>query len=962
MNGNLILSFDDIRIIAYITRAGNRLAGRTSGTVSDNRYMAGAGADTEGRAGPRRPAYAYVLRALREARGVTQEGWATILSYSVATVRRWETGTAVPPAEAEAALIQQCQLHGLFRTYDAGPLRGLSLTAELLRTMLAEARLRAGERGRPSLQPSLRQPSLQPSLQPRAPESGVDLDVKDVSTPGPTSATRAAAPVLSASLPMILSSFVGRDGELSSVRHLVSSTRLVTLTGPGGVGKTRLALELARAAEMDFDHDVHWIDLAPVVDPEQLHSTIAHTLGLRGAEAPLAALRAALRERRTLLVLDNFEQVLPGAPRVLELLGACPNVHALVTSRAALRLRGEQVFPVPPLSLPERDETLDSDTLRHSEAVSLFVKRAQEVRPNFTLTPANAATIVDICQRLDGLPLALELAAARLQMLTPEALLGRLDQHLTLLVGGALDLPVRQQTLRATLDWSYELLTEPERHLLRVLSAFAGGCGLDAIEYLRGADGGPILAVVEQLGRLVSHSLVVLEEAANEPRYRLLETVRQYAMEKLDASNEGDATRTAHLSWCAQLVEEAEPLLDGPRQGERMARLDRDYENVRAALRWGLDRGLHEGALRLGAAFWRFWWIRAYFPEGQRWLEELLTHEVAAADVRVRLLEGAGWMADVLGDLARAEEYFERALELRRIAGDPRAISTTLGWLSFVAAASGDLARAIHLAEESAQVARGLGDARTLAQALTRLGTHLTMNGEAERGAPLLDEGARLARQAGDLFTAAAALDSLGMAERLRGDFAQSVVVLREDLQLVDEIGYGVTAAEVRYQLADTLLRLGQIDEARKLCLESLRMAHAVGDARRVANALRVAGALEVTQASYGRAVTLCSSAENVLASKGIRWMPVERAALDASLVAAQVELARQAFELSLAFGRALDVDQAVRLAASSLDTTPGQAREVGSPYDGSRPHQARQRGGEEQACPSMTPEGSCSV
>ena len=754
---------------------------------------------------------------------------------------------------------------------------------------------------------------------------------------------------MSASLPLILSSFVGRDGELSSVRHLVSSTRLVTLTGPGGVGKTRLALELAHALEVDFDHDVHWIDLAPVVDPELLHSTIAHALGLRGAEAPLAALHAGCGSGARCWCWITSSRCWPGAPRILELLAACPSLHALVTSRAALRLRGEQVFPVPPLSLPDRDERLDSDALTHSEAVSLFVKRAQEVRPSFALGPANAATIVDICQRLDGLPLALELAAARLQMLTPEALLGRLDQHLTLLVGGALDLPVRQQTLRATLDWSYELLTEPERQLLRVLSVFAGGCGLDAIEYVRGADGGPILAVVEQLGRLVAHSLVVLEEVGDEPRYRLLETVRQYAIEKQDESGEADATRTMHLNWCVQLVEEAEPLLDGPRQGERMSHLERDYENVRAALRWGLDRGLYERVLRLGAAFWRFWWIRAYFPEGQRWLEELLTFEAAApADVRVRLLEGAGWMADVLGDLPRAGEHFERALELRRAAGDPRAISTTLGWLSFVAAASGDLARAIRLAEESAEVARGLGDARTLAQALTRLGTHLTMDGDAERGAPLLDEGTQLARQAGDLFTAAAALDSLGMAERLRGDFARSASVLREDLQLVDEIGYDVTAAEVRYQLADTLARLGQIDQARELCLDSLRMAHAVGDARRVANALRVAATLEVTQAYYGRAVTLCSAADNVLVSKGIRWMPVERAALDASLVAAQVELAPQAFELSLTFGRALDVDQAVRLAASSLETTPGQAAGVRPPYDGSRPHQARQRGGEE--------------
>ena len=278
-----------------------------------------------------RPTYASVLRALREARGVTQDGWAAILNYSVATVRRWESGLAVPPAQAEAALLQQCQQHGLFRTYDVGPLRGLSLTPELLRSMLAEARLAGGARS-----PS--EPAPRETVEP---ESAV--------APVPTLAREPIA----AHLPLVLSSFVGRAGEINSVRHLVSSTRLVTLTGPGGVGKTRLALEVAHLLIADFADDVCWVDLAPVVDPELLQSTVAQALGLRGADTPLAALRAALQDRRLVLVLDNFEQVLAAAPRLLELLAACPGVHALVTSRAALRLRGEQVFPVPPLSLPD---------------------------------------------------------------------------------------------------------------------------------------------------------------------------------------------------------------------------------------------------------------------------------------------------------------------------------------------------------------------------------------------------------------------------------------------------------------------------------------------------------------------------------------------------------------------------------------------------------------------------------
>lgn len=830
------------------------------------------------------PPPSLILRALRETRGVTQQGWAGWLGYSVATVRRWETGAAAPTAEAEAALVAECERRGLFRTYDAGPLRGFTLTPDILRDVLAQARLKSGDRTRGNDQQS-------PPAAPRV--VWASRDTTDASPPVP------------------LSSFIGRLGEIAAASRLLSSARLLTLTGPGGVGKTRLAIEVGRTVADDFADGVSWVDLTTLTDPELFPSTLAQALGVRelAEQSPMAALRAALRDLELLLILDNFEQVLPAAPFVLELLSSCPRVRMLVTSRAGLQLRGEQLFPVPPLSVPDSVAPADVDTLVQSEAVNLLVKRAQEARPSFALDPDNAAAVGAICRRLDGLPLALELAAARLHLLPPETLLGRLDQRLQSLVGSARDLPARHRTLRATMDWSYDLLDDDARRLFRQLAVFSGGFGLEAAETVFSAGDVAPLDSVDLLSGLVSQSLVRVDEHADEPRYRLLETIREYAQERLEEAGEADATRTRHLAWCMLLAERAQPLLGGPEQAAVIAQLGREHDNVRSALRWGLDRGLAEPVLRLGGAFWRFWWTRAYFQEGRRWLEELLALDAPVPPaVRAALLEGAGFMAYFLGDLDEAERRMEDALVLRRAAGDPRTIAHTLGWQSLAVAAGGDLPRATRLAEEGARLARRSGDTRTIAQALVRFGTHVTLAGDAERGAPLLEEGVSLAQQAGDLFTVAAGLNTLGLAERLRGDLATASLVLEEDLRLVNEVGYGITAAEVRYQFADVLWRQGQIERAGTLCQEGLRLAHAAGDARRVANALRVAAAIEMAQTHFEPAAILCGVAEAVLAAKGIPFMPVEQTELESCMAAAAAGMGRVAFSTALARGRALDI------------------------------------------------------
>jgi len=862
------------------------------------------------------PPPALILRALREARGVTQQGWAGWLGYSVATVRRWETGAAVPTAEAEAALIDECQRRGLFRTYDAGPLRGFTLTPEVLRDVLTQARLQAADR-------SQHQRSHQPVPLARALVELAPGAARGASPPAGPRLVWASRDATAASLPVPLSSFVGRLGEIAAAIELLKTARLLTLTGPGGVGKTRLAIELARTAAGDFADGASWVDLTPITDPELVPSAIAQALGVRelAEHSPMAALRAALRDSQLLLVLDNFEHLLPAAPLVLELLASCPRMHLLVTSRAGLRLRGEQLFPVPPLSLPDSIAPPDLETLVQSEAVNLLVKRAQESRPSFALAADNAAAVGAICRRLDGLPLALELAAARLHLLPPALLLGRLDQRLQPLIGGARDLPARHRTLRATVDWSYELLDDREQRLFRRLAVFSGGFGLEATETVGRGDDTPAEDALDALSALVSQSLVRVDEQAGEPRYRLLETIRQYAQERLEEAGEAEAARARHLDWCMTLAEQAEPLLRGAEQAVWMARLGREHDNVRSALRWGLDRQLAE-VLRLGGAFWHFWWIRAYFQEGRRWLEELLALDAPAPPtVRAALLEGAGFMAYFLGDLAEAERRMADALVLRRAAGDPQSIAHTLGWQSLAVAAGGDLPRAISLAEEAARVARRSGDTRTIAQALVRLGTHLTLAGDAARGAPLLDEGVSLAQQVGDLFTVAAGLNTLGLAERLRGDLATASLVLEEDLRLVNEVGYGITAAEVRYQLADVLWRQGQLGRAAILCQEGLRLAHAAGDARRVANALRVAAAIEVAQAHFERAAVLCGAAEAVLAAKGIPFMPVEQSELDRCMAAAAAGIGWAAFADAQARGQRLDIS-AINLSAIELLTT----------------------------------------
>src|SRR6266700_1402398 len=430
-------------------------------------------------------------------------------------------------------------------------------------------------------------------------------------------------------LPLQPTSLIEREPELAEISALLKQPemRLLTLTGPGGSGKTRLGLQVAAELSDGFADGVYFVNLAPLSDPEFVVPTIAQALALKatGSQPFLDLLKASLREKQLLLLPDNFEQVVSAAIQVAELLDSCPELKVVVTSRMALHLRGEQEFTVSPLAVPDPHHLPDLVTLSQYEAVALFILRAQSLKPDFHMNHANAPTIAEICARLDGLPLAIELAAARSKVLPPQALLARLGQRLALLTGGARDAPARQQTLRDTIKWSYDLLETEEQRLFRWLSVFAGGSTLEAMETVGHGTGHEEINVLNRVASLIDKSLVQQrDQEAGEPRFTMLETVREYGLERLSESREAGVSQRAHALYYLALAQEAEPHLKGPQQVLWWRRLEQEQENLRAALVWLIKQEEGELALRLSGALWRFWSIRGYSSEGWRWLEAAL--------------------------------------------------------------------------------------------------------------------------------------------------------------------------------------------------------------------------------------------------------------------------------------------------------------------------------------------------
>jgi non-specific serine/threonine protein kinase len=720
-------------------------------------------------------------------------------------------------------------------------------------------------------------------------------------------------------LPIQLTSFVGRETEIAEVKRLVGTTRLLTLTGPGGVGKTRLAQEVAADLLPDFPDGVWHVELAPLADPSLVPHTVAATLGIHEqlGRTMVETLTTILALRHLLLVLDNCEHLVSACAALCgELLGACSEVRVLATSRQALGTPGEITWPVPPMRVPDAG---GGPLL--TEAVQLFVARAVVARPSYTLTPQQAPLVGDICRRLDGIPLAIELAAARVKVLTVEQIAARLDDRFRLLTGGSLEVLPRHQTLRALVDWSYELLTEPERTLFRRLAVFARGCTLDAVEAVC-ADAGEESAVtsvsaegerellapeamLDLLARLVDRSLIVPEEAAGEMRYRLLETMRAYAWERLRESGEADAVRDRHLGWYRDLAVRSELEFVGPDEPAWLVLQRLEEANFRAALEWSKhktgtvpDADRLEAGLTLAGALWRFWDMQGRLGEGRTWLDELLARPGAARPTlgRAKALFAAGYVE------LYQQGNFDRA---------------TMHWA------------------ESLRVARAFQPGHELVLGLWSMGIARMLRREPDAAEPYFDELGDVAREIGSTLGTVVTIFWQGQIALMRGDEELAVARALESLKLMQSTGDRWYAANGMLILGQMALARGDNDTAQAWFREVVDAMNDFRDTSWMLTGLLGLAWVASAQGEAGRAVRLMGGVEASNEAVGVPTViPYFQATQDHAMERARADLGEEAFAAAWAAGRALSFTQLMEeaLAEAALPGGEGQVELASAP------------------------------
>jgi predicted ATPase/DNA-binding CsgD family transcriptional regulator len=798
------------------------------------------------------------------------------------------------------------------------------------------------------------------------------LDIQDKRYVLPAFSEAQPGQIPARTLPAPLTSLIGREQEVQAVCRLLqhSEVRLVTLLGAGGIGKTRLGLQATRQLVDDFADGVCFVSLAPIRNPALVIPTIAQAFELKevGEQSLLDLLKTSLRNKHLLLFLDNFEQIVTAAPLLSDLLVCCPLLKILLTSRAVLRIQGEYQYPVPPLAVPDLKPLPALELLPQYAAVELFRQRAQASKHDFQLTKANAHTIVEICAHLDGLPLAIEMAAARIKLLPPQALLARLSRRLAVLTSGARDMPARQQTLRNTIAWSYALLDPQEQRLFRWLSVFIGGCTLQAVETvcatLDGGDGA--ISVLDSVATLLDTSLLQqIEQEGEEPRLMMLETIREYGLESLAESGEVEAACQAHALYYLALTEEKEPQLDGPQQVTLLEQLGREYDNLRAAMRWSLEpdeTGQRSSiALRLGGALRWFWLVRGHFSEGRNFLEQALVgREGTAASVRAKALDAAARLAGSQGNYEQQGVLCEESLALYRQLGDKLGMAHALFTLGGTSQDWGgearlrnNLAAARTRTEEALALFKEVGFEEGAAWSLLRLARLASIQGEYAEVRVLFEENVALHRQLGNKRGISASLFRL--AEVLfasQNDTATIRQLVEESLVLCQELKSKEGIAASFFLLGELALSQADVATARSLLEKSVALCREMGHRDGIAQALSALARVEVLQGNHvavhtlyeeslaiyralnnKEGVALCldglagalvaqeepawaariwGTAETLRKTIGVTIPPIWRAFYERSTAAARTQLGEETFAAAWAQGQSMTPEQAL--------------------------------------------------
>ncbi|HWB71324.1 MAG TPA: BTAD domain-containing putative transcriptional regulator [Egibacteraceae bacterium] len=895
-----------------------------------DRFEAGA---AEGRralaAGRWRPARVALERALGLWRGpalgdLADRGFAQATAARLEESRRaaWED-----LVEARLALGHHGELVGELEALVAAEPYRERLWAQLMLALYRSARqadaLAAYHRLRTRLSGEL---GLEPGPALQRLEEAILLQKSELDWTPPGAFQATPAPALSparsriAHLPRPLSAFVGRVDALDEVGALLATERLVTLTGPGGVGKTRLAAAAADRAQAAFPDGGAFVALAGVGDPDLVLVTVARALAVpeEASRPPVEQLGRHLAQRRFLLVLDNLEHLLPAAGDLAQLLAACPDLTVLATSRTPLGLAGERRYPVPALELPDRRDWADAHMLSANEAVALFSDRARAVRPDFALTDRNAAAVAELCARLDGLPLAIELAAARSNVLTPRALLARLEPGLSLLTRGPGDQPARHHTLRAAFDWSHDLLDPATQRLFRRLGVFVDGADLHAVEAVC-AEGDAGTALLDALGALIDASLVLRDPGDGEPRFRMLETVRAYALGRLDASGEADACRRRHLRHFLALAEEGKPP-PGFTDDRRLTVLEPEAGNLRAALAFGLDRGDVESAGRLAAALYGWWRDSGRLREGRDWVRALLARQLPGR-LRAELLTWTGWLAANQADYGRAADRFAEALVRWQAAGAVAGQACCLHGLGQMAYRADDTARSDALLQQALALSRQAGDDMLVIRVLEQLATNAEAGGDHARAGALYEEALAAARHAGSDRHIAYGCASLAMIELAAGNVdraarlsAEGLVSARRSGSLTVQALALALGGVIALERSDPANAASGYGEALRLCRDAGMTHWALDCVCGLAAAARLQG-------DRVRAARLFGAAQRLYQAAGlVRERGIERDCYERHRAGLHAETDPGVFDTAWVEGEAMTMEQAV---AYALEEAP---------------------------------------